>query len=168
MIHETALIHPNVKLGESVELMEYVILGSNPTVVRAYKRVKPQFGIIVGDNTTINSGTQIVLGTERDTTIGNKTFIGQLCVIGHDSVIGNKVIMTNHVSLNGFVEIGDMSTIYSGVSIRNRVKIGKRTVIGMGSVVTKDIPDNVIAYGNPCKVIRSNPYTWKDVIKQVI
>jgi maltose O-acetyltransferase len=31
------------------------------------------------------------------------------------------------------------------------------TIIGAGSVVTKDIPDNVVAYGSPCKVIRDNP-----------
>jgi acetyltransferase-like isoleucine patch superfamily enzyme len=36
------------------------------------------------------------------------------------------------------------------------VTIGKHTLIGAGSVVTKDIPDGVIAYGNPCKVIRKN------------
>ena len=34
------------------------------------------------------------------------------------------------------------------------VTIGENTVIGAGSVVTKNIPANVVAYGNPCKVIR--------------
>jgi acetyltransferase-like isoleucine patch superfamily enzyme len=43
-----------------------------------------------------------------------------------------------------------------GVNIINGVKIGNNTVIGAGSVVTKDIPDNVVAYGNPCRVIRPN------------
>ena len=36
------------------------------------------------------------------------------------------------------------------------VTIGNHFVIGAGSVVTKDIPDHVIAYGNPCRVIREN------------
>ena len=36
------------------------------------------------------------------------------------------------------------------------IKIGRNSVIGAGSVVTKDIPDNVVAYGNPCKIIREN------------
>lgn len=36
------------------------------------------------------------------------------------------------------------------------VKIGNRVVIGAGSVVTKDIPDNLLAVGNPCKVIKSS------------
>lgn len=36
------------------------------------------------------------------------------------------------------------------------VTIGNNVVIGAGSVVTKDIPDNKIAYGNPCKIIKDN------------
>jgi acetyltransferase-like isoleucine patch superfamily enzyme len=43
-----------------------------------------------------------------------------------------------------------------GTNILNQVKIGKNTIIGAGSVVTKDIPDNVIAYGSPCKIIKDN------------
>ena len=35
------------------------------------------------------------------------------------------------------------------------VKIGSNVVIGAGSVVTRDIPDGVVAYGNPCKVIKN-------------
>lgn len=38
--------------------------------------------------------------------------------------------------------------------ILGNVTIGKDTVIGAGSVVTKDIPDGVVAFGNPCRVIR--------------
>ena len=43
------------------------------------------------------------------------------------------------------------------------VTIGSNVVIGGGSVVTKDIPDNVVAAGNPCRVIR--PITEKDMEK---
>ena len=43
-----------------------------------------------------------------------------------------------------------------GVIILPGVTIGNNVVIGVGSVVTKDVPDNKIAYGNPCKVIKDN------------
>ena len=42
------------------------------------------------------------------------------------------------------------SYYYAGVTI------GDNVVIGAGSIVTKDIPDHVIAYGNPCRVVREN------------
>lgn len=54
------------------------------------------------------------------------------------------------------VIIGDNVWIGGGVIILPGVTIGNNVVIGAGSVVTKDIPDDVIAYGNPCRVIREN------------
>ena len=52
------------------------------------------------------------------------------------------------------VSIGDGCWIGGGVIILPGVTIGKGTVIGAGSVVTKNIPDNCVAVGNPCRVIR--------------
>ncbi|MDF2594721.1 MAG: galactoside O-acetyltransferase [Clostridia bacterium] len=52
------------------------------------------------------------------------------------------------------VEIGDGCWIGGGVIILPGVKIGNGCVIGAGSVVRKDIPDNSVAVGNPCRVIR--------------
>lgn len=54
------------------------------------------------------------------------------------------------------VIIGDHVWIGGGVIIMPGVTIGDNVVIGAGSVVTKDIPSNVIAYGNPCRVVREN------------
>ena len=53
------------------------------------------------------------------------------------------------------------------VCIMPGVNIGNNVVIGAGSVVTKDIPDNMIAVGNPCKVVREiteedRDYYYKD------
>lgn len=52
------------------------------------------------------------------------------------------------------VTIGDNCWIGAGVTICPGVTIGENSVIGAGSVVTKDIPANSVAVGNPCKVIR--------------
>ena len=65
------------------------------------------------------------------------------------------------------VTIGDTVWIGGNTVILPGVHIGSNTVIGAGSVVTKDIPDWVIAAGNPCRVIRSiteedRPYYYKD------
>mgnify|MGYP001116749547 FL=1 len=54
------------------------------------------------------------------------------------------------------VIIGDNVWIGGGAIIMPGVTIGSNVVIGAGSIVTKDIPDNVIAYGNPCRIVREN------------
>ncbi len=68
---------------------------------------------------------------------------------------------------NAPVHIGRNCWIGAGVIIVPGITIGDNVVIGAGSVVTKDIPDNVIAVGNPCKVLREvndhdREYYFKD------
>ncbi|MFT8890036.1 MAG: DapH/DapD/GlmU-related protein [Ethanoligenens sp.] len=65
------------------------------------------------------------------------------------------------------VRIGKNVWIGSGVQILPGITIGNYSVIGAGSVVTSDIPPNVVAYGVPCKVIREigekdRQYFYKD------
>nr|WP_330368159.1 DapH/DapD/GlmU-related protein [Butyrivibrio sp. MB2005] len=67
------------------------------------------------------------------------------------------------------ITVGDNVWIGTQVSVLPGVTIGSNTVIGAGSVVNRDIPDGVIAAGNPCKVIRKitdedkNKYPiWKE------
>ena len=58
------------------------------------------------------------------------------------------------------ITVGDNVWIGAGVQVMPGVTIGSNVVIGGGSVVVKDIPDNSVAVGNPCRVIR--PITDKD------
>ena len=65
------------------------------------------------------------------------------------------------------VHIGENCWIGAGALIMPGVTIGNNTVIGAGSVVTKDIPANVVAVGNPCRVMREigehdRRYFWRD------
>lgn len=53
------------------------------------------------------------------------------------------------------ITVGDNVWIGAGVHVMPGVTIGSNVVIGGGSVVTKDIPDNSVAVGNPCRVIRA-------------
>lgn len=63
------------------------------------------------------------------------------------------------------VTIGDNVWIGGSTVILQGVTIGPGTVIGAGSVVTHDIPAGVVAYGNPCRVVR--PITAEDRVEPV-
>ena len=60
----------------------------------------------------------------------------------------------NGIEKSKSIEIAEGAWLGGRVTVLPNVKIGKNSVIGAGSVVTKDIPDNVVAVGNPCRVIR--------------
>lgn len=64
------------------------------------------------------------------------------------------------------ITVGDNVWIGAGVQVCPGVTIGSNVVIGAGSVVTKNIPDNVVAAGNPCRVLRS--ITEEEINRQYI
>ena len=88
--------------------------------------------------------------------IGKCTYVSLACILGHDVVLEDFVTLSQYVNLSGSVHNGEGNYIGTGTVIRDEVTIGKNCIIGMGSLVTRDIPDNVVAYGSPCRVVREN------------
>ena len=82
-------------------------------------------------------------------TIGNRVTLTGVKILAHD---GSTQIPFG-VSRVGRVTIGDEVFVGHGTIILPGVRIGSRVVVGAGSVVTRDIPDNSIAAGNPARVI---------------
>lgn len=74
--------------------------------------------------------------------------------IGHHTEIGDFSIIYPGSHIAGHCTIGSKTKIGMGSVVFDRVEIGSNTIIGGGSVVTKDIPSGVVAYGNPCKIIK--------------
>ena len=93
--------------------------------------------------------------------------IGDDCFIGPNVSIYTACHSTDPVERNTRIEwaepvtIGDNVWIGGSVTILPGVSIGNNVTIGAGSVVTKDIPDNVVAVGNPCKVIKTCQQTTR-------
>ena len=112
---------------------------------------------IVDKSVKIDEGTVIMLGSiiNIDSSIGKNCIINTGAIIEHDCKIGDHCHITPGVHISGAVNIGELSFIGIGATIIQGIKIGKNITIGAGSVVIKDIPDNVIALGNPAKIIKS-------------
>ena len=126
----------------------------------------------VGDNFTVKPPFYCDYGCHI--TAGNNLYINYDCTIldcnrvdlGNNVLLAPKVqIYTAYhptdpeIRLTGKeyaapVIIGDNVWLGGGVIVCPGVKIGKNVTIGAGSVVTKDLPDNVVAAGNPCRVVK--------------
>jgi sugar O-acyltransferase (sialic acid O-acetyltransferase NeuD family) len=113
--------------------------------------------VIIGNNVKIALGVLAMAGVifNPGAIIGNFSFFATGAQIEHDCVIGQFASVSAGSILGGHVYIGPFAAITLGVTIVDRVTIGENTVIGSASLVTKDIPDNVLAYGNPAKIIRT-------------
>ena len=86
--------------------------------------------------------------------IGDDVMFGPNVTIATANHPIDPLLRRKQLQYNKDVHIGDLVWIGAGVVICPGVSIGDNTVIGAGSIVTKDIPAGVVAYGNPCRVIR--------------
>ena len=86
--------------------------------------------------------------------VGDKVMFGPNVTIATANHPIEPTLRAKGLQYNKDVYIGENTWIGAGVIIVPGVRIGKNTVIGGGSVVTKDVPDNVVAVGNPCRVLR--------------
>ncbi|KAI8370081.1 trimeric LpxA-like protein [Choanephora cucurbitarum] len=110
------------------------------------------YNIFFGDDLEMNYDCIFLdIGKIR---IGNNVFMGpgvHIYAVNHPV---DPTLRKTGVEIGQDVIIGDNVWIGGGAIILPGVTIGEGTTIGAGAVVTKDIPDNVMAAGNPCKVIK--------------
>ena len=106
----------------------------------------------LGKHIYINSSVTLVDDTHIY--IGDYSMIGPNVVIATASHPISPRFRQENFQYNLPVTIGKNVWIGSGVQIMPGITIGDNSVIGAGSVVTRDIPENVIAFGNPCRVHR--------------
>ena len=110
-------------------------------------------------STTANIGNGLIVAAyssiASDAKIGMNVAINTQSVVGHDVEIGDHSVISSMVNVGGGTTVGESSYLGMGAQIKERVKIGSNSIIGMGSIVYKDIPDGVIALGNPARFPRS-------------
>lgn len=112
---------------------------------------------VIAATAEIGRGVAILAGSH----VGPGSRIGDFCIINtgssvdHDCTMHNFSSVAPGVFMGGLVQIGECSAIGVGASISDRISVGKHVVIGTGSAVVRDIPDLVVAYGNPARVKRS-------------
>jgi sugar O-acyltransferase (sialic acid O-acetyltransferase NeuD family) len=110
----------------------------------------------VGRGVRLSRGTLVMAGA----TIGPETQVREFCLVhaasfvGHHGRLAEFSSVAPRAALGGNVTVGAYSAVGIGACVVEKVTIGSHTVVGAGSVVVKDLPDNVVAYGNPARIVR--------------
>ena len=102
----------------------------------------------------IYANSNLTLVDDGHVYVGDKVMFGPNVVVATAGHPIEPSLRARGLQYNKDVWIGENTWIGAGAVIVPGVKIGKNVVIGGGSVVTRNIPDNVMAAGNPCRVIR--------------
>lgn len=151
-IYEYNMCRPDMK--EEMDILVKSILGKSGQEIHIEQPFHCDYGsnIEIGDN--FYSNYNCIMLDVGKITIGNNVMFApnvSIYTAGHPIHPDSR---NSGYEYGIPVTIGDNVWIGGSVVINPGVNIGNNVVIGSGSVVTKDIPDNVIVVGNPCRVIR--------------
>ena len=151
-----------------LDLIEVIIASGEPVIRKIiFDKVKGlnlKLTTLI-DPSTIVSKTAIIeegviitpfCSISSSAVIGKNVAINTNTIIGHDINIGIHAVTSSFVNVGGACIIGSGSYLGMGAQIKQGLSIGENVVIGMGSVVFKDVPDKVIAMGNPARVMLRN------------
>lgn len=111
---------------------------------------------VVSPQATLGPGVFLAPGTivAPFASIGNLVTINRNTSIGHHTTIGAFTSINPGCNIAGKCEIGENVSIGIGAVILDGLTIGNNTVIGAGSIVTRSVPDDVVAWGSPAKIIK--------------
>jgi acetyltransferase-like isoleucine patch superfamily enzyme len=157
-IGKPKLYHPLLLKGKgTIEFGEKVQIGviASPNYYSHYTYLEARnenSRIEIGENVSINNAFSAVAFSKI--VIGNNVLIGVNCSIMDNDAHHLAFNKRDQIDNSKEVIIKDNVFLGSNVTILKGVIIGENTVIGNGSVVTKSIPANVIAAGNPARVIK--------------
>ena len=159
--------NPDIDRSVRFKNKQYISIGDNVMITRngrveawdQYNDVTYTPSITIGDNTLINENCHI--GCIDRVTIGNDCLFGSNVMITDHSHGANRPDEINvhpaHRNLysKGPVTIGNKVWLCENVVVLPGVTVGDNSVIGANSVVTKNIPSNSVAVGNPARVVKT-------------
>jgi sugar O-acyltransferase (sialic acid O-acetyltransferase NeuD family) len=149
------------------ELCLAIAIGDNFTRQRVYQDLHSRwsslmFPVLVHRSATISKYAKIDSGTVvmPGAIVGPNSLVGKFCLLNTRASIDHDTTMLDFSSLapgaitGGRVSIGFRSNVAIGATLINGISIGNDTIVGAGSLLNSNLPNNVVAYGNPAKIVR--------------
>ncbi len=110
---------------------------------------------VIAKDALLAEGVQVMAGAiiQPGCVIGRNSIINTRASVDHDCTIADHVHVAPGVTLSGGVSVGEQVHIGTGATVLQGVRIGRNSTIGAGAVVLHDVPEAVLLFGVPGKVI---------------
>lgn len=158
--------HPGTA-GEGLpSAFEYLVaIGDNATRARVFQWLRGRGGTplrvvhpsaVIAPSAVVQAGTLVCAGVVVNpaAAVGENAILNTACSVDHDNLIGDHVHLCPGVRLGGSVRIGEGTMVGLGAVVLPGIRIGAWSVIGAGSMVNRNVPDGVVAHGNPVRIRR--------------
>lgn len=115
-------------------------------------------GATVSQSASIDAGCHALAGAVIGAAarLGRGVIVNTHASVDHECVLNEGVHIAPGATLCGCVEVGAYSFVGPGAVVVPRIRIGRNVIIGAGAVVTRHLSDNVVAWGNPARIIKEN------------
>ena len=114
----------------------------------------PHIGAVeIGTGVCIGSMNSIAAGTLEPTVIEDYVQTDNLVHIAHNVSVGAGSLITACAEISGSVTIGPGAWLGPNCSVMNKINIGARSMVGLGTIIRKNLPENVIAAGSPARIL---------------
>jgi UDP-3-O-[3-hydroxymyristoyl] glucosamine N-acyltransferase len=155
-LHPNVTVLPRVQIGSRVVIHSGTVLGSDgfgfePVPGKLPKKIAQRGTVVIEDDVEIGSNVSIDRARFEKTLIGRGTKIDNLVHIAHNVEIGKGCLILGQVGIAGSAVLGNDVIVAGQAGILGHLTVGNQTTIASRSVVTKDLPSNVVVSGFPAQ-----------------
>jgi UDP-3-O-[3-hydroxymyristoyl] glucosamine N-acyltransferase len=162
IVGEKTIIVGNTFINDNVVIGKNVFIGANCSIGLDgfgyetdengnWEKFPHIGGVIIKDNVSIGSNTCIDRGTIGDTIINQNVKIDNLVHVAHNVNIGSNTLVIANSMIGGSTHIEENCWIAPSSTLRDGLRVGNNSTVGMGAVVTKNIAEKEVWFGNPAK-----------------